>query len=134
MRTLVARAPTRIDFGGGWTDVPPYPAERGGFVCNVAIDRYATVTIRDGSPARSNESPLVRAALARSGLTFQSVLDSADRVPRVSRLPVHLPRGRVSACPQSRSPNVAARPKSPTSASPAVGRTTSPLSTVACRR
>jgi len=37
------RAPTRIDFGGGWTDVPPYDVEQGGFVCNVAITRYATV-------------------------------------------------------------------------------------------
>ena len=24
VRTLAARAPTRIDFGGGWTDVPPF--------------------------------------------------------------------------------------------------------------
>jgi D-glycero-alpha-D-manno-heptose-7-phosphate kinase len=40
---LTVRAPTRIDFGGGWTDVPPYDVEQGGFVCNVAISRYATV-------------------------------------------------------------------------------------------
>jgi D-glycero-alpha-D-manno-heptose-7-phosphate kinase len=78
MRTLVARAPTRIDFGGGWTDVPPYPAERGGFVCNVAIDRYATVTIREGSPARPHESPLVRAALARAGVPDITVSLSCD--------------------------------------------------------
>lgn len=43
--TFVARAPTRIDFGGGWTDVPPYSDEVGGFVCNLAIGRYATVTV-----------------------------------------------------------------------------------------
>jgi D-glycero-alpha-D-manno-heptose-7-phosphate kinase len=43
---IVTRAPTRIDFGGGWTDVPPYSDEIGGFVCNVAISRYATVTVR----------------------------------------------------------------------------------------
>jgi D-glycero-alpha-D-manno-heptose-7-phosphate kinase len=78
MRTLVARAPTRIDFGGGWTDVPPYPAERGGFVCNVAIDRYATVTIRDGSPSHPPESPLVRAALARAGVSGVAVGLSCD--------------------------------------------------------
>ena len=41
--TIITRAPTRIDFGGGWTDVPPYSDEVGGFVCNVAINRYATV-------------------------------------------------------------------------------------------
>jgi D-glycero-alpha-D-manno-heptose-7-phosphate kinase len=78
MRTLVARAPTRIDFGGGWTDVPPYPAERGGFVCNVAIDRYATVTIREGSPLHPSESPLVRAALARAGVSGVTVMLSCD--------------------------------------------------------
>jgi D-glycero-alpha-D-manno-heptose-7-phosphate kinase len=42
-RDFTFRAPTRIDFGGGWTDVPPYDVEQGGFVCNVAISRYATV-------------------------------------------------------------------------------------------
>jgi D-glycero-alpha-D-manno-heptose-7-phosphate kinase len=43
--TIITRAPTRIDFGGGWTDVPPYSDEVGGFVCSVAIGRYATVTV-----------------------------------------------------------------------------------------
>jgi D-glycero-alpha-D-manno-heptose-7-phosphate kinase len=43
--TIITRAPTRIDFGGGWTDVPPYSDEMGGFVCNLAITRYATVTV-----------------------------------------------------------------------------------------
>jgi D-glycero-alpha-D-manno-heptose-7-phosphate kinase len=42
---LTVKAPTRIDFGGGWTDVPPYDVEQGGFVCNVAISRYATVRV-----------------------------------------------------------------------------------------
>ena len=44
-RPLVASAPTRIDLGGGWTDVPPYPAELGGCVCNIAITRRATVQL-----------------------------------------------------------------------------------------
>jgi D-glycero-alpha-D-manno-heptose-7-phosphate kinase len=47
--TIVTRAPTRIDFGGGWTDVPPYSDEVGGFVCNIAIDRYATVSLSQGN-------------------------------------------------------------------------------------
>ncbi|HET7620969.1 MAG TPA: hypothetical protein VFK39_03610 [Gemmatimonadaceae bacterium] len=46
MRELVARAPVRIDFGGGWTDVPPYTTDHGGCVCSVAISRYARVTLR----------------------------------------------------------------------------------------
>lgn len=67
MKHLVARAPTRIDFGGGWTDVPPYPAEHEGFVCNVAITRYATATVSQGLDDR--EIPLVSAALRRAGLS-----------------------------------------------------------------
>lgn len=47
----MTRAPTRIDFGGGWTDVPPYSDEIGGYVCNMAIARYATVTVSRGADA-----------------------------------------------------------------------------------
>src|SRR5258708_36268002 len=54
------RAPTRIDFGGGWTDVPPYDIEQGGFVCNVAITRYATVRVRPAPNVNSAELAVVR--------------------------------------------------------------------------
>jgi D-glycero-alpha-D-manno-heptose-7-phosphate kinase len=47
MRVVHARAPARIDFGGGWTDVPPYDAEQGGCVCNLAISRHATVAVSE---------------------------------------------------------------------------------------
>jgi D-glycero-alpha-D-manno-heptose-7-phosphate kinase len=36
----------RIDFGGGWTDVPPYTVEQGGCVCNLAMASYARATVR----------------------------------------------------------------------------------------
>ena len=36
----------RVDFGGGWTDVPPYTVEEGGCVCNLAIASYARSTVR----------------------------------------------------------------------------------------
>jgi D-glycero-alpha-D-manno-heptose-7-phosphate kinase len=45
MDALVARAPARLDFGGGWTDVPPYSDERGGCVCNIAIELHAIATV-----------------------------------------------------------------------------------------
>ncbi len=65
------RAPTRIDFGGGWTDVPPYAEREGGVVCAVAIARYAVAELRDG-PGRAGPDPadaqLVDAALRRSAL------------------------------------------------------------------
>jgi len=67
-RRVISRAPTRIDLGGGWTDVPPYCEREGGFVCNIAINRYVTATL-SGAPgdASDDEVPLVRAALRRTG-------------------------------------------------------------------
>jgi D-glycero-alpha-D-manno-heptose-7-phosphate kinase len=71
------RAPTRIDFGGGWTDVPPYSEREGGFVCNVAIARYATVLLAPAAQAdvallsadRVRDRPLVEAAVRRAGVS-----------------------------------------------------------------
>ncbi|WP_407687310.1 GHMP family kinase ATP-binding protein [Mycobacterium sp. HUMS_1102779] len=36
-----ARAPLRISFAGGGTDVPPFPSDEGGCVLSATIDRYA---------------------------------------------------------------------------------------------
>jgi D-glycero-alpha-D-manno-heptose-7-phosphate kinase len=94
-REVIARAPTRIDLGGGWTDVPPYCDREGGFVCNVAITRYAVATLTDVRRTASAsddtvrltrsvnatdsrgvsaaDAPLVRAALKRSGVNGVSV-------------------------------------------------------------
>lgn len=87
LRELVTRAPVRIDFGGGWTDVPPYTTDHGGCVCSVAISRYARVTLRgrvggvwtdeDGIRDRATSAAeltstgrksLASVALARAGL------------------------------------------------------------------
>jgi D-glycero-alpha-D-manno-heptose-7-phosphate kinase len=69
---IVTRAPTRIDFGGGWTDVPPYSDEMGGYVCSVAITRFATVTVLrgfergpSGLALTSEDSAIVDAAARR---------------------------------------------------------------------
>lgn len=47
-----SKAPLRISFAGGGTDVPPYCDERGGAVLNSTIDRYAYCTI---SPRQDND-------------------------------------------------------------------------------
>ncbi len=41
-----AKAPLRISFAGGGTDVPPFPEREGGCVLNATIDRYAWGTLR----------------------------------------------------------------------------------------
>src|SRR6188508_3018723 len=41
-----AKAPLRISFAGGGTDVPPFPELEGGCVLSATIDRYAWGTLR----------------------------------------------------------------------------------------
>lgn len=78
MRDVTARAPVRIDFGGGWTDVPPYPQEEGGCVCNLAIARYATARLAERGvglhvDAHDDDQALPRAALERAGIANVSL-------------------------------------------------------------
>src|ERR1700754_3572592 len=81
---IVTRAPTRIDFGGGWTDVPPYSDEMGGYVCNVAISRYVTVTLSAlaNQPVtgtmRSSDRSLADAAARRFGYDSDAIQITSD--------------------------------------------------------
>ena len=43
-----AAAPVRLDFAGGWTDVPPFSAREGGVVVSAAIGLYAHAEVRPG--------------------------------------------------------------------------------------
>jgi len=49
-----AKAPFRISFGGGGTDVPPYCWEHGGAVVSTTIDKYAYATLRPISVRKIN--------------------------------------------------------------------------------
>lgn len=40
-----SKAPLRISFGGGGTDVSPYPEEKGGVTLSTTIDKYAYCTL-----------------------------------------------------------------------------------------
>ena len=83
MAALIARAPARLDFGGGWTDVPPYSEERGGCVCNVAIELHAVATVgarADGANSHSEDTLSPDNALALA----------ATRRADMSHLQVHV--------------------------------------------
>lgn len=43
-----AAAPLRLDFAGGWTDVPPWSAREGGLVVSAAIGLHAYAEVRVG--------------------------------------------------------------------------------------
>lgn len=48
MVSYSAAAPVRLDFAGGWTDVPPFSAREGGLVVAAAIQLFARAEVRLG--------------------------------------------------------------------------------------
>jgi len=49
-----SRAPLRISFAGGGTDVPPFPELEGGCVLSATINKYAFGTLRPNGSAKIN--------------------------------------------------------------------------------
>jgi D-glycero-alpha-D-manno-heptose-7-phosphate kinase len=47
-----AKAPLRVSFAGGGTDVPPFPEREGGFVLSATINRYAHGMLRPRTDGR----------------------------------------------------------------------------------
>ncbi len=49
MNIIRARAPARISFGGGGTDIEPYCTEHGGAIISTTISKYTYVTLHEKS-------------------------------------------------------------------------------------
>jgi D-glycero-alpha-D-manno-heptose-7-phosphate kinase len=81
-----ARAPLRISFAGGGTDVPPYPATHGGAVLSATITRSATAHVRtrsDGTYHVESLDLMAKAAFSdRHELVFDGHLDLVKAVLR----------------------------------------------------
>ena len=103
-------APVRIDFGGGWTDTPPFSLERGGAVVNAAVtldgelpiwaeaevtaspgvyleseDIGAAVEVTSAADVAGYCQPNDPFALLKACLVLSGVLDPAARDPLAGR-------------------------------------------------
>jgi D-glycero-alpha-D-manno-heptose-7-phosphate kinase len=77
MYPVITRAPARIDFVGGWTDVQPFCDKEAGLVVNAACTLYAHVTVDKGTGGEPTDE-FIRAACRRFGLTDVRVTLASD--------------------------------------------------------
>jgi D-glycero-alpha-D-manno-heptose-7-phosphate kinase len=80
VRIIRSRAPLRISFAGGGTDVPPYPAEKGGAVLNVTINKFSYATLiptreEDGIVVKSLDFDIVAKYVTEGDLHYDGKLD-----------------------------------------------------------
>ncbi len=66
-----ARAPFRISFGGGGTDMAPYCTEHGGCVINTTIDRHVHVSLKE------RDDKKIKVVLSNSNKSY--IFDIGDR-------------------------------------------------------
>ena len=77
-----SRAPVRIDFGGGWTDVALFTEESKGAVANAAINIYSYATVVCEEQRSSSESVELQRILDKSiriySADFDTFIEAAD--------------------------------------------------------
>ncbi|HVM11780.1 MAG TPA: GHMP kinase [Actinomycetota bacterium] len=83
--TIRAKAPLRISFAGGGTDVEPYPTEHGGAVLSATIDLYAFASLQprdDGEHSVETDDGGSARYASRQDLVFDGHLDLVKAVLR----------------------------------------------------
>jgi len=79
MATIRARAPVRIDFAGGWTDVALFAQQRPGAVVNAAISIYSYATISNHTqPSSTNSENQIPRQLEKISSNANLTIYSAD--------------------------------------------------------
>ena len=90
MKIYRARAPLRVSFCGGGTDVSPYPEQKGGVVLSTTVDKFAYASLRprkdDRLRIRSLDYDIV-ANYHRSKLVYDGELDLVKAVARHFDMP-----------------------------------------------
>lgn len=93
MQILRSKAPLRISFAGGGTDVSPYPEEKGGAVLNCTIDKFAYVTLESehgragGTEVESLDFGLKASYERPSDLLYNGELDLVKAALKTLRPP-----------------------------------------------
>jgi D-glycero-alpha-D-manno-heptose-7-phosphate kinase len=81
-----SKAPLRISFAGGGTDVPPYPQERGGVVLSITINKYAYASLittdDEAITVQSLDYDIVAKYHTAADLTYNGELDLVKAVIR----------------------------------------------------
>ncbi|HKJ96395.1 MAG TPA: kinase, partial [Thermoplasmataceae archaeon] len=76
IKPVVSYSPLRISFGGGGTDISPFPETHGGAVINTTIDRGVTVTYKeDRYPLEISSRDFVSSYILSSGRKPGNVLE-----------------------------------------------------------
>jgi len=78
-----AKAPLRVSFCGGGTDVSPYPEEKGGCVISTTIDRYAWASVTELEDAVLNilsQDFSIQRSYDKGPLSYDGELDLAKGV------------------------------------------------------
>ena len=90
MEIIRSRAPLRISFAGGGTDVSPYPELKGGAVISTTIDRYAYVSLQANQENRvqvkSHDYNLLETFENISDMTYDGRLDLAKAAIKILNL------------------------------------------------
>lgn len=87
-KIIRSKAPLRISFGGGGTDVPPYSQEQGGAVLSATIDKYTYCTLiprdDDTVKVRSLDYDTLVKYNVDSELQYDGKLDLVKAVTKVT--------------------------------------------------
>ena len=76
LQAFRARAPLRISFGGGGTDVSPFTEQHGGAVLSATINRFASATVRIVDSGRISITSIDYDRTIEYGLTAPAIVDA----------------------------------------------------------